>query len=172
MKGRLSQVTFPTPAASLRQTRLFVDMNVRLVRGAASGVPAQELQILEHLLNCEGGKGSSDGPPTPPAAAPSLAYPPTRLTLLLLGVVVLLVDHDVLLYGVGQQLEGVHHLDVAALLAAYQRPDHWRKREPGASGGLRTPGFPPPPPPTYPPPSPAHLGRGGPPASASGSSGR
>lgn len=49
----------------------------------------------------------------------------TKLTLLLLGVVVLLVNVHFVVYGVRQQLKGVHHLDVSTLLFPNQSSYHW-----------------------------------------------
>lgn len=49
------------------------------------------------------------------------------LTLLFLGVVILFVDMRSLIYGVGQQLEGVHHLDVSTFLFPDQGSDHCDK---------------------------------------------
>ncbi len=46
------------------------------------------------------------------------------LTLLLLGVVVLLVNMHSVIYGVRQQLKGVHHLDVSPFLLPDQGSDH------------------------------------------------
>lgn len=47
------------------------------------------------------------------------------LTLLLLGVVILLVNMHSFIYGVRQQLKGVHHLDVSPLLLPDQGSNHW-----------------------------------------------
>ena len=49
------------------------------------------------------------------------------LTLFFLGVVVLFVDVCSLVYGVGEQLEGVHHLYVSTFLFANQGSNHCNK---------------------------------------------
>lgn len=51
------------------------------------------------------------------------------LTLLLLGVVVLLVNMHSVIYGVRQQLKGVHHLNVSPLLLPDQSSDHWATQD-------------------------------------------
>lgn len=47
-----------------------------------------------------------------------------QLTLFLLGVVVLLVNMHSVIYGVRQQLKGVHHLNVSSLLLPNQGSDY------------------------------------------------
>lgn len=46
------------------------------------------------------------------------------LTLFLLSVVVLLVNMHSVIYGVRQQLKGVHHLDVSPFLLPDQSSNH------------------------------------------------
>lgn len=48
-----------------------------------------------------------------------------RLTLLLLGVVVLLVNVCSVIYQLMKQLKGVHHLNVSTLLLPDQCANHW-----------------------------------------------
>lgn len=52
-----------------------------------------------------------------------------KLTLFLLGVVVLLVNVHFVVYGVRQQLKGVHHLNVSTLLFPNQSSNHWGERQ-------------------------------------------
>lgn len=46
------------------------------------------------------------------------------LTLFFLGVVVLLVNMYFVIYGVRQQLKGIHHFNVSTLLLSYQGTNH------------------------------------------------
>lgn len=80
------------------------------------GVPAKEVQVLEHLFVCKNAKTCTlislalDGEGTRPVH-----------TLLLLFAVVILANDDILIFKLELQLERVHNLNIAAALLSNQR---------------------------------------------------